>query len=226
MSSCRGIVVAGVTNRARTLIAEVLLSHLISNATFVTSGGARMDAPTMHPLARRALEEWGLDVSMATPSTLAHVRRGPLFDVFISIVDPVAEPSGHSDIMPTTPSHWSVLSDAADFRKKYDLWSPTESAVANERSTRKYQDGYAGEPLFYRAVSDNVRHRAAVRQEQWGVTGITTRLPMESTDQHFERVRDARGILLQKSVTLLRALEVHYGETLISNEPLLARMNA
>ncbi|GET85374.1 hypothetical protein, conserved [Leishmania tarentolae] len=91
MSSCRGIVVAGVTNGARTQMAEAFLRAFTGGRVFVCSGGVH-HLGTVHPLAVATMAEVGIDVSRQSPSSLAGVRRQrDTYDVYVSVDDPYTE---------------------------------------------------------------------------------------------------------------------------------------
>ncbi|KAG5488093.1 hypothetical protein LSCM1_08157 [Leishmania martiniquensis] len=91
MSSCRGIIVAGVTNRARTLMAEGLLRAFTGGRVFVCSGGVH-HLGTIHPLAVATMAEVGIDISGQSSSSLAGVRRQrDTYDVYVSVDAPYTE---------------------------------------------------------------------------------------------------------------------------------------
>ncbi|KAK7194866.1 Low molecular weight phosphotyrosine protein phosphatase [Novymonas esmeraldas] len=91
MSSCRGIIVAGLTNGARTQMAEALLRAFTGGRVFVCSGGVHHHC-AVHPLAIAAMAEVGLDVSRQSPSSLEAARRQrDTFDVYVSVDAPYAE---------------------------------------------------------------------------------------------------------------------------------------
>ncbi|PBJ74712.1 hypothetical protein BCY84_12029 [Trypanosoma cruzi cruzi] len=86
MASCsRGILIAGVTNRARTQMAEGILRHLTANTVFIKSGGVHHEA-TVHPLAVKVMQEIGIDISGQSVSSLESARRQrDTYDGYISI---------------------------------------------------------------------------------------------------------------------------------------------
>ncbi|CBZ31107.1 hypothetical protein, conserved [Leishmania donovani] len=91
MSTCRGIVVAGVTNQARTQMAEAFLRAFTGGRVFVCSGGVH-HLGTVHPLAVTAMAEMGIDVSRQSSSSLAGVRRQrDTYDVYVSVDAPYTE---------------------------------------------------------------------------------------------------------------------------------------
>ncbi|KAG5488240.1 hypothetical protein LSCM4_08317 [Leishmania orientalis] len=91
MSGCRGIIVAGVTNRARTQMAEALLRAFTGGRVFVCSGGVH-HLGTVHPLAVATMAEIGIDVSRQSSSSLAGVRRQrDTYDVYVSVDAPYTE---------------------------------------------------------------------------------------------------------------------------------------
>ncbi|ORC91234.1 uncharacterized protein TM35_000062390 [Trypanosoma theileri] len=84
-SSSRGILIAGVTNRARTQMAEGILRHLTGNVVFIKSGGLHHEA-TVHPLAVKVLKDIGIDISSQSVSSLESARRQrDTYDVYISV---------------------------------------------------------------------------------------------------------------------------------------------
>ncbi|RNF10418.1 protein-tyrosine phosphatase [Trypanosoma rangeli] len=86
MASCsRGILIAGVTNRARTQMAEGILRCLTANTVFIKSGGVHHEA-TVHPLAVKVMRDIGIDISGQFVSSLESARRQrDTYDAYISI---------------------------------------------------------------------------------------------------------------------------------------------
>lgn len=81
----RGILIAGVTNRARTQMAEGILRCLTANAVFIKSGGVHHEA-TVHPLAVKVMRDIGVDISGQSVSSLESARRQQnTYDVYVSI---------------------------------------------------------------------------------------------------------------------------------------------
>lgn len=96
-------------NSARSQMAETLLRH-VSHGTVEAFSAGSLPAPHIHPLARRCMEERGLDMSQAVPK---HFDRfvGQSFDVIVTVCDRVLE------TCPTFPGdpervHWSFLDPA------------------------------------------------------------------------------------------------------------------
>lgn len=88
MSSCRGILIAGVTNQARTQMAEGFLRAFTRNAIFVCSGALR-HAGRVHPLAQRAMAAVNLSLDGQSSTSLEGARRQrSTYDVYISIDEP------------------------------------------------------------------------------------------------------------------------------------------
>jgi protein-tyrosine-phosphatase len=88
MSSCRGILVAGVTNKARTQMAEGFLRTFTNNAIFICSGAWR-HAGRIHPLAVRAMTDVGIRIDRQSSTSLEGARRQrSTYDVYVSIDEP------------------------------------------------------------------------------------------------------------------------------------------
>ncbi|CCW71288.1 unnamed protein product [Phytomonas sp. Hart1] len=230
MTSCRGVLIAGVTNRARTLMAEGFLRALTGGRIFIASGGV-FPHGLVHPLAVRSMAEIGLDISILSPSSLESARRkSRTYDVYISIDAPYAD--RHADrhhrkddggrvlfgdpaLAMGPPAHWTIAQDAADVRSGFHLWSPRDPAIYYENSTRKFQDHlYEGEPLFQRLEASTMRLDARV-SGRWELTELSDPFAMERAGHHLERFRQARAKLAAESVRLLRQLEEYYGERLL-----------
>jgi protein-tyrosine-phosphatase len=230
MSSCRGVIIASNTNRARTQMAEALLRYLVRGRVHITSGGVH-HGTTMLPQAVQCMEEWGVPMSSQSPSTLAHVwDKAATFDVFISVDEAASTkrsaeqahaplPSyadGHDpSLVPSLPAHWAVANDAASVKETWTLWSPRNPLIAHENSTRKFQDHlYEGEPLFRTLSSDSNRHQVRI-QRRWEVPTLVHVHAMERSAMFLARVRAARQLLLENSIELIRDLEEHYEEELL-----------
>lgn len=92
LSSCRGILISGVTNLARTQIAEALLRYLTGDRLAIVSGGVHLGTGIVHPMVSQVLSPLGLSVSELRVHTLESVRRQRCtFDVLISIDMPFFE---------------------------------------------------------------------------------------------------------------------------------------
>lgn len=88
MSSCRGILIAGVTNRARTQMAEGLLRRFTNNAVFICSGGWQHSSG-VHPLAMQAMADVNIRIDGQTSTSLEGARRQrSTYDVYIGIDEP------------------------------------------------------------------------------------------------------------------------------------------
>jgi protein-tyrosine-phosphatase len=96
-------------NSARSQMAEALMRHLSHGQIEAESAGSH-PAEQMHPLARRVMEQHGIDMSQAVPKHFEQFR-GQHFDTVITVCDRVRE------VCPTFPDdpehiHWS-FSDPA-----------------------------------------------------------------------------------------------------------------
>lgn len=247
MSNCRGILVAGLTNRARTQMAEGFLRGLSAGNVFVASGGVYHDG-TVHPMAMRTMRRFGVDISGNSPSSLESARRQQdTYDVYISIDAPyhsrradrfqrtalakAAEERAHGHagdslygdplLAPPTPSHWGIGSDATDVRQRWTLWSPRDPSIFHETSTRKLQDHlYAGEPLFMRLEASAMRVGMKVT-ERWELEEVTAPFAMERPYEQQRRFDAAGEELCARAIRLLRRLGQHYGEDFLVNDSLL-----
>ncbi len=96
-------------NSARSQMAEALLRHLSHGTVEAFSAGSR-PAAQIHPLARRCMEECGIDMSRAVPKHF-ELFLGQHFDAIVTVCDRVMEfcPS-----FPDDPErvHWSFLDPA------------------------------------------------------------------------------------------------------------------
>jgi ArsR family transcriptional regulator, arsenate/arsenite/antimonite-responsive transcriptional repressor / arsenate reductase (thioredoxin) len=96
-------------NSARSQMAEALLRHLGQGRIEAYSAGSQ-PAEQVHPLARRAMEQMGIDTRQAVPK---HLRtfEGQAFDATVTVCDRIVE------LCPTFPGdpehiHWSFLDPA------------------------------------------------------------------------------------------------------------------
>jgi protein-tyrosine-phosphatase len=97
-------------NSARSQMAEALLRHLSHGEVEAYSAG-NQPASQIHPLARRVMEQMGIEMSQATPKHF-QVFEGQFFDAIVTVCDRVVESC------PTWPSdpervHWSFLDPAS-----------------------------------------------------------------------------------------------------------------
>lgn len=97
-------------NSARSQMAEALLHHLSRGKVEGYSAGSR-PAAQIHPLARRVMEQRGIDMSRAVPRHF-QVFEGQSFDAIVTVCDRVVESC------PTFPGdpervHWSFLDPAS-----------------------------------------------------------------------------------------------------------------
>lgn len=91
-------------NSARSQMAEALLRHLSRGKVEAYSAGSR-PAEQIHPLARRVMEQMGIDMSQAIPKHF-QMFEGQSFDAIVTVCDRVVE------ACPTWPDdpervHWS-----------------------------------------------------------------------------------------------------------------------
>ncbi len=91
-------------NSARSQMAEALLRHLSRGKVEAYSAGSR-PAEQIHPLARRVMEQMGIDMSQAMPKHF-QMFEGQSFDAIVTVCDRVVE------ACPTWPDdpervHWS-----------------------------------------------------------------------------------------------------------------------
>jgi ArsR family transcriptional regulator, arsenate/arsenite/antimonite-responsive transcriptional repressor / arsenate reductase (thioredoxin) len=96
-------------NSARSQMAEALLRHL-SHGTVEAFSAGSIPAAQVHPLARRCMEERGIDMSQAVPKHF-EMFLGQPFDAIVTVCDRVMESC------PTFPGdpervHWSFLDPA------------------------------------------------------------------------------------------------------------------
>lgn len=96
-------------NSARSQMAEALLRHLSHGAVEAFSAGS-MPAEQIHPLARRCMEEHGIDMRRQYPKHFEFFR-GQHFDAVITVCDRVLE---SCPTFPDDPEriHWSFLDPA------------------------------------------------------------------------------------------------------------------
>lgn len=114
MSSCRGILIAGVTNQARTQMAEGFLRAFTDNAVFVCSGALR-HAGRVHPLALRAMAAVGVPIERQSSTSLEGPRRQrSTYDVYISVDDPYVDRRSdrYQQLHPTNNTAGKDLRDA------------------------------------------------------------------------------------------------------------------
>lgn len=120
---------------------------------------------------------------------------------------PLETPKYFDMLFPSTPSHWTAGSDAADVRERWQVWSPRNPMIFHERSTRKFQDHlYEGEPLFQTLHTDTKRQRIRL-QERWEIVSVSHKYAMERSDDFKGRVRAVRNDIVEHCVRFLRRLE-------------------
>jgi hypothetical protein len=196
------VLVLGSTNHFRTMAAEVLLRHRAPRLTVVSAGTAPVQgaATQMHPAGAAALRRhlacvapafnsdaalsalWGKGTS-AVKSALG------TFDAVISIEDTAAPESGEflPGVVPVAPpSHWGAHYSAALTERKARIFSPRDPTVIAEDSTKRFQDHYAGEPLWHDKLTlrlPNVRAHVI-----WHVPTAVEAMPMESPAAYTARV--------------------------------------
>lgn len=236
-SSCRGVLIAGVSNCARTQMAEGILRELTGSRLFILSGGVRHNA-VVHPLAIKVMKAIGIDISGQSVSTLEAARRQPhTYDVYISIDAPYTnrradryqrhftakeaedyagrELSGDPLLAPSTPSHWWIGLDSTDAQQRWTHWSPRDPSVFHEKSTRRLQDHiYEGEPLFMHLGTSMLRRHTKVT-ERWEVAEVNERYAMESSEDHEQRFVASRDLIEAKCLLFVRRLETYYKQPLL-----------
>ncbi len=97
-------------NSARSQMAEALLRHISHGKVEAYSAGSQ-PAEQIHPLARRVMEQMGIDMSQAIPRHF-QVFEGQSFDAMVTVCDRVVE------ACPTWPDdpervHWSFPDPAS-----------------------------------------------------------------------------------------------------------------
>jgi protein-tyrosine-phosphatase/DNA-binding HxlR family transcriptional regulator len=99
-----------IENSARSQMAEALLRHLSHETVEAFSAGS-IPAEQIHPLARRCMEEHGIDISQQYPKHF-EVFRGQHFDAIVTVCDRVME---SCPTLPGDPEriHWSFLDPAS-----------------------------------------------------------------------------------------------------------------
>ena len=96
-------------NSARSQMAEALLRHLSGGRVEAYSAGSH-PAQQIHPLARRVMEQAGIDMSLAVPKHF-DIFQGQHFDAIVTVCDRVVE---SCPTFPEDPErvHWSFLDPA------------------------------------------------------------------------------------------------------------------
>ena len=96
-------------NSARSQMAEALLRHL-SHGTIEAFSAGSIPAEQIHPLARRCMQECGIDISQQYPKHF-EMFRGQHFDAIVTVCDRVME---SCPTFPDDPEriHWSFLDPA------------------------------------------------------------------------------------------------------------------
>eukprot|EP00796_Vickermania_ingenoplastis_P010761 gene10761-7489_t len=242
-SSCRGVLIAGVTNTARTQMAEAFLRHLSGGRVPVHSAGVHLGAGVIDPLACSVMAAIGVPLQHHSVCTLAAARRHQCNDVVISIDAPYGSGVGRethrlqqlpavqrakertrrrlhadSNLYPATPAHWSTGFDATDARQRVQLWSPADPRIAYETSTRKFQDHlYEGEPLFMRLELSTARRMARL-SVRWEMAELSGAFAAEREAQRLRRFLLARDDIHRRCVRLLRRLEAFYEERLLVHD--------
>ncbi|KEG08497.1 hypothetical protein DQ04_07041000 [Trypanosoma grayi] len=116
--SSRGILIAGVTNRARTQMAEAILRRMTAGAVFIKSGGVHHEA-TVHPLAVKVMHDIGIDISGQSVSSLTSARRQrDTYDVYVSIDSSYERKMTDKSQRPTGDIQRCAAADAHDNNNK------------------------------------------------------------------------------------------------------------
>lgn len=97
-------------NSARSQMAEALLRHLSQGIVEAKSAGSQ-PVSQIHPLARRVMEQRGIDMGQAVPKHLGHFE-GQYFDAVITVCDRVVE-SCPSEAFGCEVIHWSLIDPAS-----------------------------------------------------------------------------------------------------------------
>jgi hypothetical protein len=118
-------------------------------------------------------------------------------------------------LFPSPPGHWACAADATDVHRHWMLWSPRNPSIFHERSTRKFQDVYEGEPLFSESQRSMIGASRRTLRERWVVEDVARRFAVEHEDEQRERFRAVRGTLWDRCLELLRRLESRYDEKLV-----------
>jgi hypothetical protein len=124
MSSCRGIIIVGKTNTARTQMAEAILRHMTRGRAFVVSAGVH-HTHAVHPLIRPCLEEVGVtcfDVGCSSKSVTAvngdaGYGGSGTYDAGVAIVDEVISP-GRKCVSDSARRLRAAQLDALQVRRK------------------------------------------------------------------------------------------------------------
>lgn len=97
-------------NSARSQVAEALLRHVSHGKVEAYSAGSQ-PAEQIHPLARRIMEQMGVDMRQAVPKHV-QVFEGQVFDAIVTVCDRVVE---SCPTFPDDPErvHWSFLDPAS-----------------------------------------------------------------------------------------------------------------
>ncbi|GCE14931.1 arsenate reductase/protein-tyrosine-phosphatase family protein [Tengunoibacter tsumagoiensis] len=97
-------------NSARSQMAEGLLRHLSHGRVEAYSAGGQ-PAKQIHPLARRVMEQLGIDMSQAVPKHI-QMFEGQVFDAVVTVCDRIVEscPTFSDDL---ERIHWSLLDPAS-----------------------------------------------------------------------------------------------------------------
>lgn len=97
-------------NSARSQMAEALLRQISQGRVGAESAGSHPSSQ-IHPLARRVMEQRGIDMPQAVPKPL-HVFEGQHFDAIVTVCDRMVE---SCPTFPDDPEqvHWSLLDPAS-----------------------------------------------------------------------------------------------------------------
>jgi protein-tyrosine-phosphatase len=217
LTRCRGVLVVGATNVARTQIAEAFLRNMTGGSVFVQSAGTRhvsgggpesvllpVVADVMHSIHKLDL----LPLQCAKGNGCITDRTS--FDVVVSITDeahtvahtratvPLVPGNGNAatdevdelppSLVTATPAHWATQGDAALVRRRWRMWSVDDDKVNRPGSTRKFSDVYRGEALFYGHY--RMTFSQAKIQESWSVAEVAQRRPMERDGSQRVRIEE------------------------------------
>jgi protein-tyrosine-phosphatase len=129
--ACRGIIIVGATNTARTLMAEAYLRRALGDSVFIQSSGDEHvpgggAAATLHPMALRVMEEsdpaLGDELRQLRSKVLTRRHR---FDVLVRILD------AGSPVDWTAASRKHAFLDARRVAAESSNFTETDSASAD-----------------------------------------------------------------------------------------------
>lgn len=194
-SSCRGILIAGFTNVARTQMAEGFLRCFTENRIFIQSGGVHFATGVVHPLAEEVMKDIGIPLTGHTVHTLESARRQrATFDVLVSIDQP-------GELIPSPPS--SVSSSSS-----HSPSSMRSIPQVERRGADRYQQ-LASVPHWYASFHEKLYHTSVQESSVWSTTesgkktkndGPPLNLLFPSTPSHWTFGLDASDARLRSQL--------------------------